>query len=99
MSKKEHITKGINLWIKIESCRDLKLLEIRGFIRGEEKGKTIDVPLEKVFQSLKKQWEDLETTYFKYGSFYPSKLKKCIADLRNVAGCLFLKLLELEKNG
>ena len=94
MNKKGHIMKGINLWIKIESCKDLKLLEIRGFIRGEEKGKTMDVPLERVFQSLQKQWKDLENAF--YCCSDNNELKKCIADLRNVAGCLFLKLLEKE---
>jgi len=97
MSKKEHITKGINLWIKIESCKDLKLLEIRGFIRGERKGKTMNVPPVIVFESLQKQWKDLENAF--YCCSDNNELKKCIADLRNVAGCLFLKLLELEKNG
>jgi len=90
-----------DIWNKIENCTELKQLEALGFLRGAKQGKTMDVPLEKVFQSLKKQWHDLVWAYSNYTTVSKdtSELKRCIADLRNVAGCLFLKLLELERNG
>jgi hypothetical protein len=78
----------------------LQNLEINGFIRGENKGKTMDVPLPVIFGSLQKQWKDLEESYLRSALKTHLRrkdgedLKRRIADLRNVAGCLFLKLEE-----
>lgn len=91
----------LKIWLDIETCKELKQLEIKGFQRGKKKGKTMSVPLSKIFESLMKQWRDLHTTFFEFYHLYSygkdsSDVKKCIADLRNVAGCLFLKILEME---
>ena len=79
--------------------RELFAYELRGLLRGEERGKTMDVPLMTVLHSLEKQEKDLAETIL---NFYAKQadaadLKKCLADIRNVAGLCFIKLQEEEK--
>ena len=89
------------LWEEINTNEELKQLELDGFKRGRKKGKTMDVPLDVVVESVKKQFRDFVRCYRAYGAT-PSKnlkngLKRTIGDLRNTAGCVFLKLIEGEK--
>ena len=72
--------------------KELKALEIEGFVRGLRKGKTMNVTLDKiVLESLHKQYLDFLKAY---GSQDKDEMKRTLADLRNVAGCVFLKILE-----
>lgn len=82
--------KGKKIWEKIQKNEKLKELELAGFRRGDRKGKTMDVPLSEMFGSLSKQWKDLHDAY--YLGLDTGTLMKHIANLRNVAGCLFLKI-------
>lgn len=75
----------------ISENKELKKLEIEGFVRGCEQGKTMNVAFSVVAKSLRKQWNDWVKVRF---SSDPEKMKRALADLRNVAGCLFLKLQE-----
>jgi len=77
------------LWEKYSENPELKELEIQGFLRGLERGKTMDVPLQTLFTSLQKQHKDWLFAYF---SKNIPEMKKTLADLRNVAGIVFLKL-------
>ena len=83
--------KGTRIYERIQTIVELRNLEIQGFIRGEKKGKTLDVPLVTLKMSLAKQFQDWLKAY---DSKNIPDMKKAIADLRNVAGCVFLKLLE-----
>lgn len=83
----------------INNSRELYAYELQGLLRGEERGKTMDVPLATVLHSLEKQERDLEDTILK---FYAKQadardLKKGLADIRNVAGLCFIKLQEREE--
>ena len=85
------------LWEKYSENPELKELEIQGLLRGLEKGKTMDVPLEVCFKSLEKQYKDWVRAF----NIKPEKakhkipaMKKSLADLRNVAGIIFMKLKE-----
>ena len=104
--EKENI--GRKLWLKVVCNIDLVNLEKAGFIHGVEKGKTMDANLETVYESLIKQVTDLDKVFIKmlFLEEQPTvspeeiyEIKQCIADIRNVAGCLFLKVAEFEKNG
>lgn len=94
---------------------ELQNLEIDGFMRGEQQGKTMDVPFETVVQSLRKQNMDFQESYLRYmqiirlskavkdrnltldAAALVLDLKRRVADIRNVAGCVFLKLCTEEK--
>jgi len=78
------------LWKTIRNNKKLQALEKRGFTRGKRKGKTMNVSVGELYGSLAKQWRDLANTYL-YGDNV-GHVRRCLADLRNVAGCLFLKL-------
>lgn len=87
------------LWKKYSENPELKDLEIQGLLRGFERGKIMDVPLEVVIDSLKKQWDDFLATWTGYKNLPKTKttiedLKRALADLRNVAGIIFIKLKE-----
>lgn len=92
--------KGKKLWRFIDNLPQLKILEIAGFERGEQKGKTMDVSITELWNSLDKQWRDLiDTKTAILNGFKPlDSIKQPIADLRNVAGCLYLKVLEKEES-
>lgn len=79
-----------DLWEEIRNNEKLQVLEKQGFKRGKRKGKTMDVPLGAIYGGLEKQWRDLMNAYLCCDNV--GKVMRCIADLRNVAGCLFLKL-------
>jgi len=93
---------------------ELLELEIKGFLRGKRRGKTMKVSIDDIYLSLEKQIIDLKLVWHEYirsrlkgkqKLVRPNKyllniipMKKCLADIRNVAGCMFLKLQELEKS-
>ena len=86
----------------------LRTFEILGFLRGEQKGKTMNVDPYALMEGVRKQMLDLEARWATYYvTIMPSlkekhleEVEKAIADLRNNAGCLFLKLEEeVKKNG
>ena len=83
--------KGETIYNKIQANIELQNLELRGFIKGDKKGKTMDVPLVALKMNLAKQFRDWLNAY---DSKNILDMKKALADLRNVAGCVFLKLLE-----
>jgi len=83
--------KGLEIYNTIQASKELEELEIKGFLQGEQRGKTMDVTLKTMFESLKKQYRDWVKAY---NSKQISEMKKSVADVRNVAGCIFLKLLE-----
>ena len=66
---------------------ELQGLELAGFVRGNIRGKTMNVPLSTVWMSLMKQVADVGQAL---GDNNMIALKKALADLRNVAGCMFL---------
>lgn len=84
-------SKGLDIYNRINANVELETLEMKGFIEGEKKGKTMDVTLAELVDSLVKQKEDFQEAY---ENKQISAMKKALADLRNVAGCVFLKLLE-----
>lgn len=88
------VSKSAELWNEIRENPRLKYFELMGFRRGLRRHKTMDVELGRVFESLKKQWNDLRDAYMLCAD--EATLMRCIADLRNVAGCLFLKIEKRE---
>ena len=78
-----------DLWNIIRDNEQLQRLEKRGFARGKRKGKTMDVPIGVLWDALAKQWSDLA---YAFRSDDVKEMRRCLADLRNVAGCLFIKL-------
>lgn len=79
----------------------LRSLEVLGFKHGSRKGKTMKVNLQTVVNNLYKQVEDFRQAYHGYlrdpdDADLQANLKMKLADLRNVAGCVFLKLQEQE---
>jgi hypothetical protein len=71
--------------------KELKDLEIQGFVRGQKQGKTDKVSLETLCYNLEKQYRDWLVAC---DSKLIPKMKKTLADLRNVEGIIFLKLNE-----
>jgi len=89
------------LYEKIARNGELIEYEKIGFEKGEKKGKTMDVDAYVVLRSLEKQMADLSYHFDMrmldvYEDFDLSAIKQAIADVRNVAGCLFLKIQETE---
>lgn len=97
---------------QIRDNKELLELEEVGFQGGDEKGKTMDVPFYVMVPSLEKQIEDFYKSYTDWLVSYRLRnlhktereklqskkddMKRTLADLRNVTGCLFLKLTEEE---
>jgi len=79
------------LYNSIRDNGELQTLEVQGFLRGAERKKTMDVDVNILFESLGKQYRDFVRAY---GINDREDMKRCLADLRNVAGCFFLKLTE-----
>jgi hypothetical protein len=77
----------------IHENKRLENFEKQGFLRGVKKKKTMNVDIFVLFDSLGKQYRDLVRAY---GINDKEDMKRCLADLRNVAGCLFLKVEEQE---
>lgn len=94
-SKNEHdIFEAAELLKTINDNDELSSLELDGFIRGIRKGKTLNVNLDMLTHSLRKQMGDYESKRIDYilGKATIDDLKRCLADIRNVAGCIFITL-------
>ena len=81
---------------KINNTEELSSLELDGFLRGIRDGKTMNVTLDVMKNSLAKQVSDWNSAFIDYilGNRTLSDLKRCLADIRNVAGVIFLKVCE-----
>ncbi len=89
--------KALELHKKVSTNHELLSFEQDGFARGERKGKSMNIPLRTLFISLQKQNLDLIETYLKLDKLDEERtqeMKRCLADIRNVAGCCFLKINE-----
>ncbi len=85
---------------QIRDNKELLDLEERGFKRGDEKGKTMNVSVMELVDNLEKQYLDfLKSCQFSSSfslTYNREGMKKTLADVINNAGCLFLKLVEEE---
>ena len=77
------------IYSRIRDNERLQDLELLGFRRGQEQGKTLAVTVDTVYANLEKQWRDLTNAWHATPRDY-AHIHRCLADLRNVAGCLFL---------
>jgi len=79
----------------IEKCPELNEMKFCGFVRGINKGKCPTL----LGDSLHFLYRDLEKQILDYhlALAYGKPLKQDLANLINVAGCLFVKLNHLEK--
>jgi len=80
-------------------CDNPKLVELeeQGFKHSEECGKTMDVTMYELVSLLNTQWRQLFNTYIVFANENPSNIKELmqeIANLRNIAGCLLLEIIE-----
>lgn len=92
MGKTSIIDQPLILHYSIITDPDLRKLELQGFVKGAAEGKTMNVPLHRmILKSLHKQYLDFCKAY---GDSNNEEMMRCLADLRNVAGCCFLKLKE-----
>lgn len=92
--------KDKKLHYQIVANSELYDLEREGFIRGEKKGKTMNVAPFVIYQSLNKQIDDFKEAWYRFRLNRNDiktimELKRTIADLRNVSGCMFLLVQEL----
>ena len=90
---------AFKLYLRYTQNPQIMKLEHAGFVEGLKRGKTDKVPLEIIVTSLEKQWGDFLATWTGYKNLPKTKtttedLKRTLADLRNVAGIIFLKLNE-----
>jgi len=86
--------RGRDLFYAIQLNEELRILKLRGFLKGDDDNKTMNCDLDTVLDSLAKQYEDVINA-FEYCKI--EKQKKALADLINISGCVFLKLIEEEK--
>ena len=93
---KHDIFEAAEILKRINDNEQLSSLELDGFIRGIRAGKTMDVNLDVLKNSLMKQVGDWNSAFVDYilGTATLGDLQRCIADIRNVAGVIFLKLCE-----
>lgn len=84
-----------HLWDQIRNNSNLGVLELAGFIKGDICGKTMDVDSKTIFNSLDKQWWDFLMAWNTNGA--SENIGESLANLRNVAGLLFVKLEEEEE--
>lgn len=93
--------KPLTLHKRIRGDQELARLELEGFERGERKGKTLNVTLGTTMAGLDQQYMDLRGAYLDFITHRRSvdiqEMKRCIADLRNQGGCVFLKIQEIEQ--
>lgn len=83
-----------SLFNDIKNNKDLNDYELAGLAEGKKRGKRPDVPLKVLNDSLRKQYIDFCRAY---GNDDKEQMKKCLADLRNVAGIYFLQLCSAQK--
>jgi hypothetical protein len=97
------VRKSANFCIsEIKNCRELQKAKLRGFIRGISKGKCPTVlgdSLSFLFEDLEKQICDYYMALDKKGycPIVRRNLKQKLADLSNVAECMFVKLVSLDQ--
>lgn len=94
------VEKAIKLYNRIKDNRELTDLEINGFIQGATKRKTIDISMIDIYLSVHKQYLDFAQEAL--NSLPDIKknsaiLKQKLADLRNNAGLMFIKLQDEDK--
>jgi hypothetical protein len=85
-------TKALKLQQLIESNTKLKTLELDGFVNGVEKGKTMNRNHINIIATITKQYDDFMISCTKQGNPLndDTLVLKALADLRNVAGLMFL---------
>ncbi len=81
-------------WIldQIKRNPELHERELGGLIEGERRGKKPNVSIDVLMMALQKQFHDLQQDYALCDPCWVGRAKKDLADLRNVAGILFLVL-------
>jgi hypothetical protein len=77
---------------QIQTNSELIEREIGGLREGERRGKKPTVSIDVLMMALQKQFRDLQQDYALYDPCWVGRAKKDLADLRNVAGILFLVL-------
>lgn len=80
---------AIGLFNSIKNNKDLNEYELSGLAEGQKRGKKPNVSLEVLNDALHKQYLDFLKAY---GQDDEERMKKCLADLRNVAGIFFLQI-------
>ena len=83
---------AMGLFLQIKENGKLNRLEIAGLGEGKRRGKSPHVSFEELHKALQKQWKDLEKACARTDQEWPMAVEKCLADLRNVAGILFLNV-------
>lgn len=94
------VEKVMKLYNQIKNNRELTDLEINGFIQGATKGKTIDISMTDIYLSVHKQYLDFALEALNSSPNIEKNsviLKQRLADLRNCAGLMFIKLQEKTK--
>lgn len=84
---------ALKLWERIRQNLVLEELEKEGLCRGEQRGKKPDVSIDVLALAVHKQYRDFVRAYVDDDK---KEMKRCLADLRNVAGLVFLKLEDEE---
>ena len=84
------------LFDSIKNNKELNEYELAGLVEGEKRGKKPNVPLKVLTDALHKQYLDFLKAY---GDDDKEAMKKTLADLRSVAGILFLKFIHVRKKG
>jgi hypothetical protein len=81
-------------WIlkQIKENNELYERELGGLIEGEQRGKKPTVSIDVLMMALQKQFLDLRQDYALSDPCWVGRAKKDLADIRNVAGILFLVL-------
>lgn len=92
---------ALKCWERIAENKRLSTLEKVGFDIGISRGKTMDVSIEIMNGSVSKQWKDYKWAWENYlrdkSELNRQAVETAIANLRNVAGCMFLKIEEERK--
>ena len=84
----------------VDDNAELKEMQDIGWKKGASKGKSMAVHYVTMMLALEKQMKDLQYLFDVYAMEEKIPLiidiRQAIADVRNVAGCLFLKMQDLE---
>jgi hypothetical protein len=87
------VLKALRLWELIHENDQLESSEKLGLVRGEERGKSPNVDEVTLFTAFKKQWIDFEKSLRVHDE---EQMKKCLADIRSVAGIYFLRIAKVK---
>jgi hypothetical protein len=77
---------------QIQTNSELIEREMGGLVEGERRGKKPTVSIDELVMALQKQFRDLQQDYALFDPCWVGRAKKSLADIRNVAGILFLAL-------